>query len=194
MKPVSIPGSNLARTVKPVTGGESVSFMTQTAKTSGVLLNLPPLLKKVNEEGSTINDHNRTLSHSGSERDLMSGSNISGILGDTEDTPRQCPHTLGSNIEKCVSSQGTAELSSSSSSLSDKTMPDSMNNAINMGRYCKGYAFEEIYCGHDTSFTYSGIVTGATYYFRLRCHNAAGEGPWSDTYKCSVIPTGISNY
>ena len=50
----------------------------------------------------------------------------------------------------------------------------------------KGFAFDEIYCGEDICFHYSGLLPGATYYFRVRCHNAAGWGPWSDTVKCTT--------
>ena len=72
----------------------------------------------------------------------------------------------------------------SSSTDSDTSEDCNVNEFTNMGRFCKGYAFEEIYRGEKLNFHYSGLVPGATYYFRVRCHNAAGWGPWSDTIKC----------
>lgn len=78
----------------------------------------------------------------------------------------------------------------STSSLSDTSCVEQedeeplVNGHTELGRYCQGRAFEEIYCGEDTSFHYSGLVAGASYFFRIRCHNAAGWGPWSDTVKC----------
>lgn len=71
--------------------------------------------------------------------------------------------------------------SSSTSGLSDVVK---VNEYTELGRFCQGYAFDEIYCGEEAGFQYSGLVAGASYFFRVRCHNAAGWGPWSDTVKC----------
>ena len=73
---------------------------------------------------------------------------------------------------------------STSSVESESSMHDS--GYTDLGRYCKGYAYEEIYSGDKMSFHYSGLVPGAIYYFRVRSHNAAGWGPWSDTIKCTT--------
>ena len=84
-------------------------------------------------------------------------------------------------------------LSSSTSSLTTTTTTTATEHVTDLGRYCKGFAFEEIYSGKEMSFRYSGLIRGATYYFRIRCHNAAGQGPWSNTYRCSVQPL-LSKY
>lgn len=162
---------------------------------ASALLNLPPLLTKTNEEGKTkvfhptsSNIQSHGISPGTSDQDLFSDSNASGILADAEDTPRPSHHTgsesAGDNrgTHRQISSRPTED---SSSTLSDSS-DEQTENFTNMGRFCKGYAFEEIYRGHDGRFQYSGVVTGATYYFRVRCRNAAGEGPWSNTVKCSV--------
>lgn len=167
---------------------------TSAARASGALLNLPPLLTK---DGSSKVNTRDIQSPSDSEHDPMSGSNLSGMLGDTEDTPRPNGQQKASQqqqqppqLRTQMSSQ-TTDASSSNSTLSDEPTETSNNHAVNIGRFCKGYAFEEIYCGQDSQFSYSGIVTGATYYFRVQCRNAVGEGPWSDTYKCSIIPSEL---
>lgn len=60
------------------------------------------------------------------------------------------------------------------------------SNYTNIGRHSSGIKFEEIYNGNATQYNYTGTVNGACYYFRLRCHNAAGWGPYSDIIKCTV--------
>ncbi len=72
----------------------------------------------------------------------------------------------------------------SSTSLSELSDEVKVNEYTDLGRFCQGYAFEEIYSGEGTDFQYSGLVAGASYFFRVRCHNAAGWGAWSDTVKC----------
>ena len=166
---------------------------TPAARASGALLSLPPLLTK--DGASKVNTRD-IQSPSDSEHDPMSGSNLSGMLSDNEDTPRPNGQQQVSQpppppqLHTQMSSQ-TTDASSSNSTLSDEPTETSNNHAINIGRFCKGYAFEEIYCGQDSQFSYSGIVTGATYYFRVQCRNAVGEGPWSDTHKCSIIPSEL---
>ena len=162
---------------------------------ASALLSLPPLLTKTTEEGKTKLFHRaggniqpHETSSGGSEADMFLDSNASGILADAEDTPRPIPQMGLANhgdvrvTSRQISSRPTED---SSSTLSDSS-DEQTDNFVTMGRFCKGYAFEEIYCGHDCRFQYSGVVTGATYYFRVRCHNAAGDGPWSNTVKCSV--------
>lgn len=61
-----------------------------------------------------------------------------------------------------------------------------INNYINIGRHSNGIQFEEIYYGNGTEYNYTSTINGASYYFRLRCHNAAGWGPYSDIMKCTV--------
>ena len=88
-----------------------------------------------------------------------------------------------SDQQRTSSQQGS---SSSFSALSDEDDEMKASEYTDLGRFCRGYACEEIYCGEDPSFQYSGLVTGASYFFRVRCHNAAGWGPWSDTVKCKT--------
>ena len=60
------------------------------------------------------------------------------------------------------------------------------SNYTNIGRHSNGIKFEEIYHGSASQYNYTGTVNGGCYYFRLRCHNAAGWGPYSDIIKCTV--------
>ena len=60
------------------------------------------------------------------------------------------------------------------------------SNYTNIGRHSNGIKFEEIYHGNASQYNYTGTVNGGCYYFRLRCHNAAGWGPYSDIIKCTV--------
>lgn len=100
------------------------------------------------------------------------------ITKSTQDDDELSPQTQQSS--QCSSS------STSESSLSDQSTFHSVYDGINIGSFCEGYAFEEIYRGQKNKFCYSGIVPGATYYFRVHCRNNVGEGPWSDTYKCKI--------
>ena len=141
---------------------------TLAAKTSGALLNLPPLLTKTSEEGQTT-----VYNQSATEQDMVARSY----------------HAKDGKLEDRTANYNEADTQTSSDSSVSSLHSNKLNqaNAIKMDRFCKGFAFEEIYCGLNSSFTYSGVVAGATYYFRVRCRNAAGEGPWSDTYKCVIL-------
>ncbi len=143
------------------------------------VLNLPPLI--IGQPGKD----------KGSETELVSTSAASDFFGDSEDTqcaPTPCSPYKGNTAslkEDGVPGVMDEERRSDSSSLASELSSEFTDNQFtNVGRFCKGFAFEEIYCGEKPSFHYSGLVTGATYYFRVRCHNAAGWGPWSDTVKC----------
>lgn len=132
------------------------------ASTSGGVLNLPPLIIGKQEPLQLVS--------------LQSMATTSGVFEtnshmSTVDESEHSDHHKTSH----------ADSSTSLSELSDETK---MNEYTDLGRFCQGYAFEEIYCGEETTFQYSGLVAGASYYFRVRCHNAAGWGPWSDTVKC----------
>ena len=72
------------------------------------------------------------------------------------------------------------------SSDDDSNISTHVSNYTNIGRHSNGIQFEEIYHGNATQYNYSNTVNGANYYFRLRCHNAAGWGPYSDIIKCTV--------
>lgn len=139
------------------------------------VLNLPPLI--IAQSGKKE-----------SEMELVSTSAASEFFGDSEDTqcaPTPCTPYKG-NIAPLDEdgAPGRLDRSDSSSSFGSELSSELTDEFTNVNRFCKGFAFEEIYCGEKTSFHYSGLVTGATYYFRVRCHNAAGWGPWSDTVKC----------
>ncbi len=174
----------LVKQVGPVQrGGISARPPTQTGNPPGppnAVLNLPPLI----------------LAQRGKEKEsdteLKSMSATSEFFGDSED-PR-CAITPSSPYKGKIAPRsgdrapGMVDHSDSSLSLdSELSSEPAENQFTNVTRFCKGFAFEEIYCGDKTSFRYSGLVTGATYYFRVRCHNAAGWGPWSDTVKCMTV-------
>ena len=100
----------------------------------------------------------------------------------------------GTDKEMSVQTQNSSQASSSSSSqssLTDESNSNCVYEGINIGCFCQGYAFEEIYYGQKNKFCYSGVVSGATYYFRVQCRNNVGEGPWSDTYKCKINPSKL---
>ena len=136
---------------------------------SSKVLNLPPLIV-----GKSGNQSLQLTSTSGvfgdSEEDGTSGHMSTVDESERSDPPRD---------------RRTAE-DSCSSSLSELSTSNEVkvDEYSDLGRFCQGFAFDEIYCGEETSFQYSGLVTGASYFFRVRCHNAAGWGPWSDTAKC----------
>ena len=74
------------------------------------------------------------------------------------------------------------------SELSTTSEELGINEYTNLGWPCCGFTIniEEIFCGGQLNFHYSGLVAGASYYFRVHCHNEAGWGPWSDTVKCMI--------
>lgn len=154
----------------------------QTTQMSAAILNLPPLLKKPMTSSTT----QHTLSGS----DVYSSSDIS---GEPPNNTEEMPHNrkVSTNLRKMTKNDSASSSSSSLSTTANTTATSvaaATDNVTDLGRYCKGYAFEEIYSGKDTSFRYTGIIKGATYYFRIRCHNAAGLGLWSNTFKCNVFP------
>ena len=138
---------------------------------SAARLNLPPLRQPHNAVAESETDR------------LSDSTTVSGTLADSEDPPTP---TLKKGAFK--KNPKRDEISAdSSSTLSDATTDAGNLTFTNIGRFCRGFAFEEIYCGEDYSFLYSGLLPGATYYFRVHCHNAAGWGPWSDTVKCTTV-------
>ena len=141
---------------------------------ASTVLNLPPLIVGKSERSRD------------SETELVSIT-TSGVFGDSEDTqcaPSPTTPKMSTVEEDKVSDGQNLKRTDSSSTDSDSSADCNVNAFTSMGRFCKGYAFEEIYCGEKLNFHYSGLVPGTTYYFRVRCHNAAGWGPWSDTIKC----------
>lgn len=94
----------------------------------------------------------------------------SGVFAESEDSVPMATRTQGETP----------------SSDDDSTISTHGSNYVNIGRHSNGLLFEEIYHGDATQYSYSSLVNGACYYFRLRCHNAAGWGPYSDIIKCTV--------
>ena len=149
---------------------------------SGALLNLPPLIVSKPPTPAI------TTRGGESEVELLSIT-TSGIFADTEDNTGASIRDFDrrmSIVNEDTVSDGKHKVSKtdSSSDLSTTSEELSISEHTNLGRLCCGYAFEEIYCGEQANFHYSGLVAGASYYFRVHCHNAAGWGPWSDTVKC----------
>lgn len=152
---------------------------TATKDHTTAILNLPPLLVS-----------NRSCE---SDTELMSIT-TSGVFGDSEEDGQEATSPTGEVDESSSGRMNTVgevdfEMSQRSrtpsrSSLTDTSDELNESKYKNVGRFCHGYAFEEIYCGARCNFHYSGLVPGATYYFRVRCHNAAGWGLWSNTVKC----------
>ena len=151
------------------------------SSSSAAKLNLPPL-KQTQE----------TLVADQTETDHLSDSTtVSGTLADSEDqhnSPTPLSNKTGVAGRRKERHADTYSTGSSSSSLSETTTNSSRDPTFtNVGRFCRGFAFDEIYCGKERSFLYSGLLPGATYYFRVHCHNAAGWGPWSDTVRCTTV-------
>ena len=164
------------------------SLIEQEQFHSGALLNLPPLImNKSSTQGIAVPPRSE------SETELISVT-TSGVFADSEDgggtvTPTRELERRMSTVDedRAPSSSGhkrRVSKTDSSSELSTTSEELSINEYTSLGRLCCGFAFEEIFCGEQPNFHYSGLVAGASYYFRVRCHNAAGWGPWSDAVKC----------
>ena len=182
-KPLAKTGADtkLPEVVKPGLGGRAVPSLLPPSllpsSSSAARLNLPPLRQT-----------HETLAEMETDQ-LSDSTTVSGTLADSED-PRHSPtpenKTLTSPGPKNPHTGATTCTTSSSSTLSESSTDVQDSTFTNVGRFCRGFAFDEIYCGEDICFHYSGLLPGATYYFRVRCHNAAGWGPWSDTVKCTT--------
>ena len=143
---------------------------------SAARLNLPPL----RQTRETLVEN---------ETDQLSDSTtVSGTLADSDD-----PHATSNRPNRNTTTRGVKNpprknySTDSTSTLSDSSSDVCTPTFTNVGRFCRGFAFDEIYCGEEYTFLYSGLLPGATYYFRVHCHNAAGWGPWSDTVKCTTV-------
>ena len=176
--------SKIPPTQIPIAAAKPRSLIEQEQFHSGALLNLPPLI--VNKSST----QGIAMLRSESETELISVT-TSGVFADSEDggtvTPTREIERRMSTVDEDRAPSGTKHRVSktdSSSELSTTSEDLSISEYTNLGRLCCGFAFEEIFCGEQLSFHYSGLVAGASYYFRVRCHNAAGWGPWSDTVKC----------
>lgn len=157
--------AKLPEMVKPGLGSRAMpSFLPSS---SAAQLNLPPLRKTY-----------ETLAEA--ETDELSDSTT---VSETDDLH----HSSNTNaISKSANKDNTRYSTDSISSLSESSSDTRNSTFTNVGRFCRGFVFDEIYCGEEFSFVYSGLLPGATYYFRVHCHNTAGWGPWSDTIKCTT--------
>ena len=142
------------------------------------VLNLPPLV--ISSKQSESDTELMSITTSGVFADSEDGGATSPI-GDVDESSAGRMSTVGENGETEMPKMSRTDSSSSFTDTSDEL---NENEYTDVGRFCHGYAFEEIYCGERPNFHYSGLVPGASYFFRVRCHNAAGWGPWSDTVKC----------
>ena len=46
--------------------------------------------------------------------------------------------------------------------------------------------YREAYSGAESRYTHGNLVPGGTYFYRVRCKNSAGWGPWSKVLKCTT--------
>lgn len=173
--------TKLPEIIKPGPGIQAIQHLLPSSlpsSSSAAKLNLPPLKQTQETLAETETDQ------------LSDSTSVSGTLADSEDpcnspTPYyKTTSTVGAKKSRPADTYST----DSTSSLSETTSGSSRDPTFtNVGRFCRGFAFDEIYCGKEKRFLYSGLLPGATYYFRVHCHNAAGWGPWSDTVKCTTV-------
>lgn len=169
-EPIRLPkrreGTKLPQLVthSPKTSLSGSTRLQPSVSGSGGVLNLPPLIITKQDQPLQLVSMQSVPTNSG----IFETDTNSGRMSTVDEGEHSDPHKTSH-----------AESSASLSELSDE-----VNEYTDLGRFCQGFAFDEIYCGEETTFQYSGLVAGASYYFRVRCHNAAGWGPWSDTVKC----------
>ena len=162
------------------TNQNSTTAVANTQHVVSKVLNLPPLIV-----GSSSSK--RGLDSDSSERLSISTSG-GGALGG--DSPMS---TLGEEEDRSHHHGSSSLCSDSSEEEEEEEVGGGFQRRVNafsdVGRFCHGYSFEEIYRGEQPSFQYSGMLAGASYYFRVCCHNASGWGPSSDTVKCTTVLT-----
>lgn len=158
-------------------------------KQTPMKLNLPPLIvskplpNSNSGKGGNLTEGTSSPAYSWADTALESVASDISESTTVPPTPSQGPPGEdGSTPDP----SGDGKTSSTSSVDSRESISAHDSDYTNLGRYPKGYAYEEIYSGDKQSFHYSGLVPGAIYYFRVRSHNAAGWGPWSDTIKCTT--------
>jgi hypothetical protein len=172
-------GTKLPEIIKPAPGIQHLLASQIPSSSSAAKLNLPPLKQTHEALAETETDQ------------LSDSTTVSGTLADSEDpcnspTPYTNKTTSKVGAKKAIAVDTYS--TDSSSSVSETTSSSTRDPTFtNVGRFCRGFAFDEIYCGKENKFLYSGLLPGATYYFRVHCHNAAGWGPWSDTVKCTTV-------
>lgn len=161
--------AKLPEMVKPGLGSRAMPSLLSSS--SAAPLNLPPLRQT-----------QETLAETETDR-LSDSTTISETQAESED-PHDTPNTNA--VSNRAAERDTRYSTDSISSLSESSSDTHNSTFTNVGRFCRGFMFDEIYRGEEFSFVYSGLLPGATYYFRVHCHNTAGWGPWSDTIKCTT--------
>lgn len=170
--------TKLPEMVKPGLGLRAMPSLLPSS--SAALLNLPPLRQTYETLAETETDQ------------LSDSTTVSETQVESEDI-HNSPNTNA--IPKGAAERDATYSTDSISSLSESSSDTHNSTFTNVGRFCKGFMFDEIYHGEEFSFVYSGLLPGATYYFRVHCHNTAGWGPWSDTIKCTTAQGEyMSNY
>lgn len=161
--------AKLPEMVKPGLGSRAMPPLLPSS--SAALLNLPPLRQTYETLAETETDQ------------LSDSTTVSETQAESEDI-HNSPNT--NTVSKGAAERETRYSTDSISSLSESSSDTRNSTFTNVGRFCRGFMFDEIYRGEEFSFVYSGLLPGATYYFRVHCHNTAGWGPWSDTIKCTT--------
>lgn len=159
--------AKLPEMVKPGLGSRAIPSLLPSS--SAALLNLPPLRQTYETLAETETDQ------------LSDSTTVSETQAESEDI-----HNSPNTVSKGAAERETRYSTDSISSLSESSSDTRNSTFTNVGRFCRGFMFDEIYRGEEFSFVYSGLLPGATYYFRVHCHNTAGWGPWSDTIKCTT--------
>ena len=147
---------------------------TSTAGNSCQPLNLPPLINRpVTPDGRTS-----------STRSNDSGSGSSGVCADSVDI-------AGATVDTpTVTSLGLPPLRTSSVGVVSclpsvcETRPQPVEECGPAEGAWVGMPFEQVYSGTETHFTYTGVISMVTYYFRVRCYDNSSRGPWSAVIKC----------
>lgn len=140
-------------------------------------LNLPPLIHHEHDE-EHINHIPSNEDHTPNNEDKDGDSDSSGVLGDVED--------FGRNITSSLSNSRTGTALGLPPLRKTPSNPGIVMECDPMEGACVGFQFEQVYTGSKTQYIYSGVIPTATYYFKVRCRNNAGWGPWSSVIKCSL--------
>ena len=140
-------------------------------------LNLPPLIHHQRDEDHSHPKSTNEIRPTSTLGDVSEGSESSGVLGDVEDFGRNVTSSLSNS--RTGTALGLPPLRKSPSNLGGVVECDPMEGA------CVGMQFEQVYTGSKGQYTYSGVIVTATYYFKVRCRNNTGWGPWSSVIKCS---------
>lgn len=147
-----------AHLVSPVTGGPTQP------------LNLPPLITRAltPDERGRISVANSNDSGSGSSGDYLDSVDDARV---TTETPPVAP-------------LGLPPLRMGSVGVVPENRHHLVEECVPTESGWVGMPFEQVYSGADMQFTYTGVISLATYYFRVRCYDNNRWGPWSAVIKC----------